>query len=792
MVASPFILTDLVRAEQFARLGGARALSDWCSWHDTSGVCWAGQRVGEAWLGFTWLGPGWVFDPYAQARRSADHTARCEAMRRAEEGRHQEQLRLVSRRIPRGRRAERLLWAIHRRLLQQKLSVLRIADFELARAVWGCERDGWPRHWRQDLAVLLEGLTWLHAGTSEGSGPPNFGTHTALLTHTADLRGSVQDDCADDCPGRGGPVHHHYLINVGRGFSGCLERFAVADDEFGVRRYEFPVGNKRSPGRTLWRTGKSGRLASVFLPAKLGRPAACEQLTAAQHRLLQALIRETTRKKRGRRTGSSEPEVIGNAVPDATGRASITCPMLAPGVDYVTFGGNKKRRGLGYRLTTPGGWLCKAGRSPSDLAVFLDDLAVLANRFDLLVAGLLPASNTWFRLEQLAAMASSSRRGLLDRVHLRVYTSADYVDRFSRFFGWSELPAPDVSPTQISALELAGTLASRGISRRALADGIGLDGSLLSKMLAGKRRCAPEVIRAAQEWLSRQPERPSAAADPLPRAVSEPPGSTLERVLDYHRRGWSIVPILPGAKRPLVRWKPYQDRTATPEELRGWFGQWPSAGPAVVLGPVSDLFVIDVDGREAHEALLQRLGSEPRAPKVLSGSREPFRYHLFFRCPPTETKAKQTPWHPHLEFRGRGGIVVLPPAIHKSGNPYAWLEGQSLEDVPLPVLPEPIVQALQPPRRRPSARPVPPMCFAPAISASPSTQAFLTGACADGPGWNSRLFAAAADLAGRQVPMDQAEPLLLAGAAPWTEAEAEAARRTIQSAYSQPREPGRY
>ena len=166
---------------------------------------------------------------------------------------------------------------------------------------------------------------------------------------------------------------------------------------------------------------------------------------------------------------------------------------------------------------------------------------------------------------------------------------------------------------------------------------------------------------------------------------------------------------------------------------------------AVVLGPVRRLLVIDVDGTEAHDALVDRLGSEPLAPKAFSGSRKPDRYHLFFRCPDIPTKAKSTPWHAKLEFRGKGGIVIIPPSLHKSGHRYAWADGRSPDDLPLPELPAEIVTALQ------STRPTPPPAQDPGEvkieNASPTTRVFLTGAYADGPDWNGRLFRAACDLA---------------------------------------------
>lgn len=169
----------------------------------------------------------------------------------------------------------------------------------------------------------------------------------------------------------------------------------------------------------------------------------------------------------------------------------------------------------------------------------------------------------------------------------------------------------------------------------------------------------------------------------------------LAAALGYLDRGFSIVPQRAGDKKPCVRWKPFQERLPTREEVADWLTrQFPDAGLAVVLGPVSNLFVIDVDGPEAHAELVKRLGSEPVAPKVLSGSGKPSRYHLFFRHPAVPTRARITPWHPKLEFRGDKGIVVLPPSVHRSGMRYRWAPGQSLDDVALPDVPAAVLHTL--------------------------------------------------------------------------------------------------
>ena len=178
-----------------------------------------------------------------------------------------------------------------------------------------------------------------------------------------------------------------------------------------------------------------------------------------------------------------------------------------------------------------------------------------------------------------------------------------------------------------------------------------------------------------------------------------------DQLAEYLLCDWSIVPQLSGEKQPRVKWKPYQCERPGVCQVFDWFNQWSDAGPAVVLGPVSDLFVVDVDGKEAHDELIRRLGKVPKAPTVLSGSGKPYRYHLFFRCPSIPTRAKATPWHRQLEFRGEGGIVVLPPALHKSGKRYKWARGKSLDDISPPDLPKPIVAAIRDRIRPPQMEP---------------------------------------------------------------------------------------
>jgi hypothetical protein len=140
-------LADKARLEQFALLGRTHSLfHGWAPAQDGDGVSWATQSLGPHQFAVTWLGPGWVFDAYAGRQWAQDLAARRQAMRQADEGRRRQELAGAVGRLRLGRRAERVLWAVHRAVLAGRRSVVRIPDVTLGRAVWGEAQAAWPAH----------------------------------------------------------------------------------------------------------------------------------------------------------------------------------------------------------------------------------------------------------------------------------------------------------------------------------------------------------------------------------------------------------------------------------------------------------------------------------------------------------------------------------------------------------------------------------------------------------------------------------------------------------------------
>ena len=81
-------------------------------------------------------------------------------------------------------------------------------------------------------------------------------------------------------------------------------------------------------------------------------------------------------------------------------------------------------------------------------------------------------------------------------------------------------------------------------------------------------------------------------------------------VHEYIGRGWSIIPIRPGDKRPLVRWEEFQHRHPSEAEACAWFSGRSKAGIGIVTGAISGLVVVDIDVRHGGDEALEHLEQE--------------------------------------------------------------------------------------------------------------------------------------------------------------------------------------
>ena len=164
----------------------------------------------------------------------------------------------------------------------------------------------------------------------------------------------------------------------------------------------------------------------------------------------------------------------------------------------------------------------------------------------------------------------------------------------------------------------------------------------------------------------------------------------------------SVVAIVAdGSKRPACRWKPFQSRLATDDELESMFSG--HVGIGVLGGRVSGgLEILDFDKpgmfdlwqerlRERNGVVAARVEGMPRISTPAQGR------HLYYRCSAIEGNQKLArSAEPFvdctgkekdvlIETRGEGGYVLAPPSpseCHKAGVPYKHVAGPPLPHVP--------------------------------------------------------------------------------------------------------------
>jgi hypothetical protein len=154
----------------------------------------------------------------------------------------------------------------------------------------------------------------------------------------------------------------------------------------------------------------------------------------------------------------------------------------------------------------------------------------------------------------------------------------------------------------------------------------------------------------------------------LPTKMTSTPDNkktVLNYALEYHERGWCVIPIKPGSKEPAVRWKRYQAERSSERQLRTWLSN-NNRNIAVVLGKVSGgLACRDFDTMQEYEIWVAK---RPRLAKILPTVRTSKGVHVYF-VGHVEGIHHTT----NGELRGSGGYCLLPPSVHPDGQPYEWV-----------------------------------------------------------------------------------------------------------------------
>jgi hypothetical protein len=141
----------------------------------------------------------------------------------------------------------------------------------------------------------------------------------------------------------------------------------------------------------------------------------------------------------------------------------------------------------------------------------------------------------------------------------------------------------------------------------------------------------------------------------------------------YASMGWPVFPLAPGGKVPITA-TGFKEATADLATIERWWDANPYANIGTPTGVLFD--VIDVDAPDGFETWA-RIENEWRdqgyaVPKTIAqattgnGGR-----HLLV---PPQGVGNSVALGPGLDYRGRGGYIVLPPSQLASGGLYDWLQ----------------------------------------------------------------------------------------------------------------------
>ena len=142
---------------------------------------------------------------------------------------------------------------------------------------------------------------------------------------------------------------------------------------------------------------------------------------------------------------------------------------------------------------------------------------------------------------------------------------------------------------------------------------------------------------------------------------------------EYAQRGWRVVPIVPGEKRPALNQWQHQATTDTATIDRWWMGEHSGCGVGIATGQASGIWVLDIDDRDALYELEREHGELPPTLTSITGSGGEHQVYLW----PADGRTihnSASGFIQGIDVRGEGGQIVAPPTIHPNGNPYEWDE----------------------------------------------------------------------------------------------------------------------
>jgi len=137
----------------------------------------------------------------------------------------------------------------------------------------------------------------------------------------------------------------------------------------------------------------------------------------------------------------------------------------------------------------------------------------------------------------------------------------------------------------------------------------------------------------------------------------------------YARLAYRVFPCEPQGKRPLTT-RGLHDATADFNTISTWWQRWPDANVAIRTGAISGLVVLDIDGDEGADSLMELERSYSPLPRTATATTPGGGQHIYFKHPGGEIRNSVSLIAPKVDVRGDGGYVIAPPSRGKNGREY--------------------------------------------------------------------------------------------------------------------------
>lgn len=141
-----------------------------------------------------------------------------------------------------------------------------------------------------------------------------------------------------------------------------------------------------------------------------------------------------------------------------------------------------------------------------------------------------------------------------------------------------------------------------------------------------------------------------------------------------------------------------KDATKDMDQIAEWWERWPDANIGMPTGLPSGFIVVDADNPDAIKAV-----EGAGFPATVTADSARGRHYYYWRPATARIPNSAGRVAEHVDVRGDGGYVVLPPSLHQQGRRYAW-RGAGLDSgaVPAELVDDALIDKMVTPRDKAS------------------------------------------------------------------------------------------